>query len=137
LKISKQKEMSMKPILLPLLVSVFLLAACVPTADKIPAVSDPSQPITVKTGEIFSVVLESNPTTGYHWDVVRELSGTQFIGVEYLSTSKPGLVGGGGVDVWTFKAVSVGQSQITLGYYPPSNDPVEPQQTVTFTVSIK
>lgn len=127
----------MKPILLPLLVSVFLLAACAPTADKIPAVSDPSQPITVKAGETFSVVLESNPTTGYHWDVFGELSGAQFIGVEYLSTSKPGLVGGGGVDVWTFKAVSVGQSQITLGYYPPSNDPVEPQQTVTFTVSIK
>jgi predicted secreted protein len=41
------------------------------------------------------------------------------------------------VEIWVFKAVGPGETQITLGYYPPSNDPVDPQQTETFSVKVK
>ena len=34
-------------------------------------------------------------------------------------------------------AVNAGEAQVTLGYYPPSNNPVDPQQTTTFTVIVK
>lgn len=120
-----------------LLVFIFL-ASC---GGKAPGlqVSDPQQTVVAKSGEEFSLVLEANPTTGYHWGVVGELdaNAVQFVKNEYTSTSDPNLVGGGGLEVWTFKAVSAGEAQITLGYYPPSNDPVEPQQIMTFTVTVK
>ncbi len=35
------------------------------------------------------------------------------------------------------KSLEAAAAHITLGYYPPSNGPVEPQQTVTFTVTVK
>lgn len=125
---------------LPLIILILtFLTAC---SGKTPTlqVSDPQQPITVDAGKEFTIVLESNPTTGYHWEIVGELdAGTlEFVKNDYTSTSSdPNLVGGGGLDVWTFKAVSAGEAQVTLGYYPPSNDPVDPQQTTTFTVTVK
>jgi predicted secreted protein len=61
----------------------------------------------------------------------------KIVKTDYTSTNEPNLVGGGGLDVWTFKSVKTGETQITLGYYPLSNDPVDPQQTTTFTVVVK
>lgn len=125
--------------ILSLVILVFIfLPAC---GGKSPTlqVSDPQQPIEVGAGKEFAIVLESNPTTGYHWEIVGELdpNKVEFIKNEYTSTSDPNLVGGGGLDVWTFKATNTGETQVTLGYYPPSNEPVDPQQTTTFTVTVK
>lgn len=125
----------MKPARFP----VFLLLLLLIAACGSPQVTDPQQPIEAGIGKEFSIVLESNPTTGYHWEIVGELDPTlvEFVKNDYTSTSDPNLVGGGGLDVWTFRAINAGEAQVTLGYYPPSNDPVDPQQTATFTVIVK
>jgi inhibitor of cysteine peptidase len=123
-----------------LVILVFIsLAACGGDDKSALKISDPQQPIEVGAGEEFSIVLESNPTTGYHWAIVGELDSNVvgFVKNDYTSTSDPNQVGGGGLDVWSFKAASAGQAQITLGYYPPSNELVEPQQKVIFTVTVK
>ena len=100
--------------------------------------SDPSQSIEATAGSDFTIVLDSNPTTGYHWELIGEPDANvvQFISKDY-KPDEPVLVGSGGVDVLTFQALAAGTVQITLGYYPPSNDPVEPQQSVTFDVIVK
>jgi inhibitor of cysteine peptidase len=128
----------MKPTLFPVLFFVLLLAACGSAASEL-QVTDPQQPIEVGAGEEFTIVLEANPTTGYQWKIVDEVDGAvvEFVRSEYKSTSDPKLVGGGGLDLWTFKAVNAGEAEVTLGYYPPSNDPTDPQQTLTFTVIVK
>jgi inhibitor of cysteine peptidase len=114
------------------------LAACGGKAPML-KVSDPQHPITIGAGEEFSIILEANPTTGYHWAVVGELDQNvvRFVKTKYISTSAPNLAGGGGLDAWTFKAVETGETKVTLGYYPPSNDPVNPKQTTIFTVVVK
>lgn len=129
----------MKKILLLIILLSLSLAACGAKDKSALKISDPQQPIEVGAGQEFSIVLESNPTTGYHWGIVGDLDQNvvKFVKNEYTSTSAPNLVGGGGLDVWTFKTVNTGQVQVTLGYYPPSNDPVDPQQTTTFTVVVK
>jgi len=129
----------MKKILLLIALVSLSLAACGGNDQPSLKISDPQQPIQIGAGEEFSIVLEANPTTGYHWDIVGDLDQTvvEFVKNEYVSTSDPNLVGGGGLDVWTFKSVGAGETQVTLGYYPPSNDPVEPQQTTMFTVIVK
>ena len=128
----------MKKILLLILLVSISLTAC--GGDALAAkVTDAQQPIMVGVGKEFTIILEANPTTGYHWEVMGELDQdvVEFIKTDYTSTSEPNLVGGGGLDIWTFKAVNAGETRVTLGYYPPSNDPVDPQQATTFTVIVK
>lgn len=102
------------------------------------AVTDPNQPIEAQTGGTFVIVIESNPSTGYHWEIVGELSSIEFVSREYKA-DEPVMPGSGGVDVLTFKAISTGDVQITLGSYAPGVTATdgEPEQTVTFNIVVK
>ena len=137
-------EEAMKKLFSLLFVAAFALTACGGKSTQVPGgepfvISEPGKTLEVVAANDFKIIIESNPTTGYHWELVGELDKTvvDFVGRDYKSTSDPGLVGGGGVDIWTFRAVAAGEASITLGYYPPSNDPVDPDQTVTFTIIVK
>ena len=126
----------MKKIFTALLL-VVLLAAC---SSKSTKPTNPESMIGAHVGEEFTIILESNPTTGYHWQLMPgalDETKVQFVSNDYQSTSAPGLVGGGGVETWKFKAVQPGDVQVMLGYYPPSNTPTDPERTETFTVTIK
>src|SRR5690348_4618061 len=114
-----------------LAVSMFVLAALAACA---PVPTDPGRTIEASPGKTFQIVIASNPTTGYHWEIVGELDKNviEFVSKEYQSTSAPDTVGGGGVDTWTFKAIAVGEAEITLGSYPPSNTATDPAQTEIF-----
>ena len=100
-----------------------------------PALTDPAQPIEVQAGETFHIVVDSNPSTGYHWELVGELSGVELVSRDYTA-DEPVAPGSGGVDVWTFNAVSAGSVQITLGSFPPDANVTEPEQTVTFNIIV-
>lgn len=100
--------------------------------------TDPDQPIQVSAGNEFNIVVQSNPSTGYHWELISDLDRNivEFISKDYKA-DEPVLIGSGGVDIWVFKAVNSGETTITLGSYPPSNDVVDPEQTLTFAVIVK
>ena len=134
-----------------LLITTLLLAGCAsssftptptlpPTAETpntLPEPTDNTQLVTVKAGETFDLVLPSNSSTGYHWEIVPELDETmvQFVEQNYLA-QEPIMPGSGGVDVWTFRAVNAGDTTIVLGYYPPGNDN-DPDETVTFSIHVE
>jgi inhibitor of cysteine peptidase len=137
-------ETYMKKIMTLLFITA-LISACsrasvteAPTAVPQLNISDPAKNLEATAGNEFKIIIDSNPTTGYHWEIVGELDANviEFVSNDFRG-SEPVIPGSGGVDVWVFKAVAAGETQITLGYYPPSNDPVEPQQKVTFTVTVK
>jgi predicted secreted protein len=111
-----------------------LLAACTGAGQP----TDPLVSIDTRVGKEFKLVLESNPTTGYHWEVVGDLPENlvELVSRDYKA-DQPQLTGSGGVEIWTFKAVGAGGGTITLGYFPPSNEATEPQKTESFTVNIK
>ena len=127
-----------------------LLAGCAPGPTdpptvietgpgRAPSLTDPQMVIESQPGREFQVVIESNPTTGYHWEIVGELDAgvVELAGRTYQSTSQPGLVGGGGIDIWTFKAMGPGETKITLGSFAPSSDSGTPSQTEIFTVRVQ
>lgn len=134
-----------------LLVFTILLTACTtssftptptlpPTAETpnpLPEPTDPTQLITVTPGETFDIVLPSNSSTGYRWDILPELDVNllELVGQNYLA-EQPVLPGSGGVDIWTFRAVNPGDTTIALGYYPPGNE-TDPEETVTFSVHVE
>ncbi|HEX5837400.1 MAG TPA: protease inhibitor I42 family protein [Anaerolineales bacterium] len=107
------------------------------TPNPLPEPTDPSQLIVVSPSQTFDIVLPSNPSTGYHWDLVRELDANllQLVEQTYIA-EQPVIPGSGGMDVWTLSAIATGETTIELGYYPPSGD-AQPQETVTFSIRVE
>src|SRR3989304_6172227 len=104
------------------LVLVFSLGACGGNVQP----NTSGDTIETSAGEEFNLVIESNPSTGYHWEILGELDANivEFVSKDYRA-AEPVAPGSGGSDVWVFKAVGGGETTITLGYYPPSNEPAD------------
>jgi inhibitor of cysteine peptidase len=123
------------------LIVMFLLTSCGGKAESQEenlVISDPAKNLEAAAGSEFKIVIDSNPSTGYHWELGDDLDENivKFVSIDYHA-DEPVIPGSGGRDVWVFKAVKAGEAHITLWYYSPSNEPAEPQQKVTFTVTVK
>ena len=107
------------------------------TPNTLPEPTDPTQLITVTAGDTFGIVIPSNSSTGYRWNIVPELDDTivEFVEQAYIA-EEPVMPGSGGMDVWTFRAVSAGDTTVVLGYYPPDND-ADPEEVVTFSIHVE
>jgi inhibitor of cysteine peptidase len=100
--------------------------------------TDPAQPIEVEAGEEFTIVIDSNPTTGYTWRLVEDTPDeavAEFANKEY-EPDEPIVTGSGGVDVWTFRAVAAGETEIKLGHFPPDST-AEAQSINTYSVIVR
>lgn len=111
-----------------------------PTSEpttSLPEPTDFTQLITVRAGETFDLVVPSNSSTGYRWDILPELDTTmvEFVTQEYVA-EQPVIPGSGGVDVWTFRGLNPGDTTVVLGYYPPGNE-TDPEEVVTFSIHVE
>lgn len=95
-------------------------------------------PIEVAVGKEFSITLESNPTTGYHWELAGQLAEAvvKLVGNEYKGPETK-LIGAGGKEVWTFSAVGKGETIIKMKYVRPWEKDVPPFRTAEFKVTVK
>ncbi len=118
-----------------LLIFASLLTACTRGIEK---PSDPHMIIEKNIGDEFRLVLGTDPGTGYTWKIMDGMQGRVLELVEqyYQSTNEVTLVGGGAVEIWVFRAIGVGETTLTLGYFPPSNTPTDPEKTESFTVIV-
>jgi inhibitor of cysteine peptidase len=93
------------------------------------AYSDPSVPIVVEEGQEFVIVLESNPTTGYQWQLAEPLE-EEILSLVKTEFEEPeeDLVGAGGEEKWTFKAEGRGDTTIDFAYVRPWEE--EPSGTL-------
>ena len=97
--------------------------------------------VEVEVGQILVLTLDSNATTGFRWEVV-ELDDSflrQRGGAEYrtVSESDPPPPGTGGVEVFRFEAVAVGETALTLVYHQPWQEDVEPVGTFSVQVVVR
>ena len=73
--------------------------------------------IQVEVGDIFSIKLYSNPTTGYEWYFFRPLDNSMVELVKRDSSSDKQLrPGDGWIEIFTFKALKVGKTIISMEY---------------------
>jgi inhibitor of cysteine peptidase len=101
-----------------------------------------NQMLEVQAGETLEVKLCSNPTTGFQWSEEAEISdptvlkqeGHKFIGPESETPPPPGTPG---QEVWTFKALKQGSSEIYLEYSRPWEDGEKGECTCTVNVVVK
>ncbi len=132
----------MKKIIFIVLAAALTLAACAPSTPAGPtpiptlAVSDPGKTIEVTAGNEFKIVIDSNPTTGFHWELVEALNTkvVDYVWKDYIP-DQPVMPGSGGKDSWRFKAIAPGQTTITLGDYQGMSDVAS--QTLVFTIIVK
>ena len=70
------------------------------TPSTLPEPTDPTQLITVKACETFELVVPSNSSTGYRWDIIPESEANivEFLEQDYIA-EQPVSPGSGGVDV--------------------------------------
>ncbi len=95
--------------------------------------------VTLKQGQTLAISLESNPTTGYSWQVLEmDAAVLQQSGeTEYKqSPGSEGLVGAGGVETLRFEALAAGQTTLTLGYMR-AWESVPPVETFTVQVIVR
>ena len=99
------------------------------------AAADSGRTIELTTGQVVTITLEANPTTGYTWEVVEAPSGQvmrQVGEIEFESESDA--IGAGGVQIIRFEVVNAGQTSLTLVYHRPWETDVEPLDAFSIKV---
>ena len=95
--------------------------------------------INLKINDTVEINLESNPTTGYGWflsDKTNE-SIVSLVDSEYIASEKDEkMVGVGGYETFTFKAVSKGETRIILNHERPWEEDTEILETFEVTISV-
>lgn len=94
--------------------------------------------IKAQVGETFVIQLASNPTTGYQWKMTPKGDpGVNLESSKYVPDTQTGtatMVGMGGMENWTFSAVSAGTGTLVFDSIPPGK--TTPAETVTFNVTV-
>jgi inhibitor of cysteine peptidase len=70
--------------------------------------------IVAKVGDVFSLELESNPTTGYQWLPSIDSDKVELLDRSFKSAGNQ--IGSSGKEVFTFKTLAAGDSTIRLNY---------------------
>ena len=100
-----------------LLVAVQLVLVLGVGCTVVETYDDEGQGIDIGVGKEFIIALGSNPTTGYSWQADYDESMLQLVQWNYEEEeTEEGVVGTGGVDYFRFKALEVGETEITLTY---------------------
>ena len=127
----------MKRVLI-LLVVVVLTLGLAAGCTTVPTYDDAGQPIDTGVGQEFIIAIGSNPTTGYSWQASYDETMLELVESTYeADETEEGVVGSGGVEYFRFLALEAGETEITLVYKRPWEDPTPQDETKAFTVNIE
>jgi len=117
---------------------IFLSSASLYSQNNVYSANDTN--ITVNTGDVFAISLESNQTTGYSWSVAESQDNAKLsiLNMEYMQKPNEGkVVGTGGVEVWRFKAISSGTVKLNFYYSRSWEKDQTAAKTIVYSVTIK
>jgi predicted secreted protein len=90
----------------------------------------------VNNGDEFTIELTSNPTTGYQWEANWDDEYVKLISQKYVPDQHlPGMVGFGGTEIYTFKALKKGHTEIRLDYMRPWDNSL-PVKSYLYSIKI-
>ena len=100
--------------------------------------------VEVKTGDVFTVALDSNATTGFSWTEQAKIAdgnilkqtGHQYIAPQVNDGSKP-VAGMSGIEEWWFTAGRTGTTTATMSYSRPWEGGEKDVRTFALTVIVK
>lgn len=117
-------------LILFLLTTVYIFSGCT-IAGKTYTESNNGDNLNLKINDVITIKLESNATTGYKWNLSEENNSgiIAIVSSDYTEKeNKDNLVGSGGFETLTFKAVSGGSATIILTYNRPWEKDVQPEK---------
>jgi len=121
-----------------LLILVLSLSSCMVTG-RILTEKNNGDSLNLKINDTVEIKLESNPSTGYSWflsDNVDEAI-VSVTSPEFMESKKDKeLVGAGGYEIFTIKAIAKGKTDIILNYERPWEEGIEPLEIFEITISI-
>jgi len=145
-----ESDLKLKLILICAVVAASLcLFACSPkqvlveiSCDEFYGQNHISQEVDVAVGDLFTVTLCSNPSTGFQWSESAQISDQtvlqqidhQFVGPESEPPPPPGTPG---QEIWTFQALEKGTSTISMEYSRPWEGGEKGEWTFNLTVVVK
>ncbi|MFH1407106.1 MAG: protease inhibitor I42 family protein [Candidatus Omnitrophota bacterium] len=95
--------------------------------------------IEVDAGEEFVITLDSNPASGYRWELAEAPDETmlEFIRSRYIADrNTDDRIGAGGKEIWTFMGLEAGETEILLEYVRPWEKNIPPAEEKKFSVVI-
>ena len=127
---------------LAVLLSVLVLAvACGSSGEVSVGASASGGQAELERGQVLVVTLESNPSTGFRWEVVdldesilRQAGESEF---EVSDKRGPPPPGAGGHETFRFQAASAGQTTLQMVYHRPWEEGVEPLETFSLQVVVQ
>jgi inhibitor of cysteine peptidase len=96
--------------------------------------------VEVKTGDIFTIALDSNATTGFQWTAEANIANTAVLeqtAHDYIAPNNSDLVGAPGIEEWTFKALKAGMTTIAMSYDRPWAGGEKGIRTFELNVTVK
>jgi predicted secreted protein len=108
-----------------------------PAGNQPPGFRDPGVPIKVPPGEEFSIVLDSNPSTGFLWKMTlpEEQRIVKLLGSEHVTSQKV-MPSAPGEDIYKFKAMTPGETKDYFVYKRPWETKTAPTRKI-FTILVQ
>jgi inhibitor of cysteine peptidase len=114
------------------------------SAEDFTKVANITKLVEVKTGDVFTVALDSNATTGFSWTEQAKIADGNILkhnGHEYIAPranddTKP-VVGMSGIEEWWFTAGRTGTTTATMSYSRPWEGGEKDARTFVLTVIVK
>ena len=118
-------------------VALFTAAGCGSGGEVKIGDTDDGGQVPLEVGQTLVLSLDSNPTTGYQWEITElDEAILKQTGHEY-EADQPVLIGSGGKEVWRFQAQSSGSTTLSLGYKRSWEEGIEPIQTYSVEVAVR
>jgi inhibitor of cysteine peptidase len=123
------------------LVVIMLLAvlACASIPKQVPVdESSAGKQVEVAVNGTITVTLDSNATTGYSWQLsgISDNSVLEKTNNVYVAPTSS-LIGAGGKEVWTFKALTAGKATLNMEYDQPWAGGQKNARSFSLTVVVK
>lgn len=110
------------------------------TSDQFGAQNEVVGMTEVPAGGILTMILGSNPATGFSWNKVAQIGDEAVLQAtenKYSEQEINGVVGAGGRETWTFKALEPGTTTIRMEYSQPWADGEKAAWTFQLTVVVR
>ncbi|MFW6131624.1 MAG: protease inhibitor I42 family protein [Candidatus Aminicenantaceae bacterium] len=92
-----------------------------------------------ESGEMMKVILYSNPTTGFQWELkkISEPSVLKKMKQKYEASDDKKKSGAHGIEIWTFKALKKGKSLVHMQYRRSWEKDAKSKWSVVFAVDVE
>jgi inhibitor of cysteine peptidase len=119
-----------------IVITALFITSCAPSVIRLND-TDNGRKLELREGQEIVVSLESNPTTGYIWEISNIGDGIIAQVGETTYESKSDLVGAGGIQVFRLKANESGVTDLNFVYHRPWEKNVKPVRTFSLKITVK